>query len=524
MPLEERLETEFKLRARQPLEVAAVDARLRQAGLSCSAATFVDQLDTYLDDAGASLREAGVGLRLRRTQQGATLTCKRRGTRQGARYEREELECDWPGGDLPTSTTQLPIAIRDVVEPLLRDSGLVEQLHLHVHRERRVLQHEGIDVCEVAIDRVVARCGARQASFDEIELEVLDDTALSERLCETLMRELPVEAAEQDKPTHAAALLGMAPRRRTPAAPADEPADAIGPAVLAAIERHLAEIRRTESEVRRLDDAEPLHAMRVALRRLRTLVGAFAELWPADLAASIKARLAATSHRLGDVRDLDVLLIGIDAAAPDLPQGLHEATQAVSGWLRRERDQARARLVDWLRDAERLRDFGQLQTDLASLPLDTPQATQDQDRTLATKISEAGRRARKRLRGLPSDAPLSAMHRARLACKRLRYLVEEPFDSEGEGGGSDPVARDFLDALVRLQRSLGQACDHGACSERLLLAASRLPGHAPQASIAALGGLATWHAQAMRKRRDRATRLCGRLARKKNWRWLTPAP
>ena len=30
--------------------------------------------------------------------------------------------------------------------------------------------------------------------------------------------------------------------------------------------------------------------------------------------------------------------------------------------------------------------------------------------------------------------------------------------------------------------------------------------------------------RSMRKRRDRATRLCGRLARKKNWRWLTPAP
>ncbi len=518
MPLEQRLETEFKLRASQPLEVAVVDARLREAGLLCSAATFVDHLDTYLDDDDGSLREAGIGLRLRRNQQGAVLTCKRRGTRHGARHEREELECDWPGGELPTHTLQLPLAIRDVVEPLLHQSQLVEQLRLHVHRERRVLQHEGLDVCEVAIDHVVARCGARQASFDEVEIEVLDDAALSERLCEHLLRLLPVEAADNDKPTHAAALLGMPTHRRTRQTPVRDGADATGPAVLAAVERLLVEIRDAESEVRRHADAEPLHTMRVALRRLRTLVGAFAELWPADVVASIKTRLAATSHRCGEVRDLDVLLVGIDAASTDLPEELRDASIEVTGWLRREREQARTRLLDWLRDEERLRSLGQLQTDLTSLSLDTAQATQDLTDSLATQLEAAGRRLRKRLRQLSASPTLAAMHGARLACKRLRYLAEEPF----EGLPDDRrVAADLLDALVRVQRILGQACDHGACSDRLLLAASRLPSNAPPVSIAALGGLATCHTQAMRAQRDRAAKLCRRLARKKNWRWLT---
>ena len=161
-------ETEFKLRATRPLEVAAVDAVLREIGIPCRASTSSNHTDTYLDDPLGTLTAAGVGLRLRTGSGGQSLTCKARGSSGNGLFVREELDADWPGSDLPRTARELPAALRDRVEPFVLDRSLLPILQLATQRDSRMLVQEDQDLCELTIDRVEAATGGRTVTFHEV--------------------------------------------------------------------------------------------------------------------------------------------------------------------------------------------------------------------------------------------------------------------------------------------------------------------------------------------------------------------
>src|SRR5262245_56415936 len=316
----DHIETEFKLRATRPLEVAVVDAAVRDLGFGCRAMATSQHVDTCLDDDDGSRGRAGIGLRLRTTRSGNRVTCKARGTRENGKFVREEHEADWPADAAPRSARELPPPLRDAVEPFVLDRALVPTLQLATQREARVLQHDERDLCELAIDHVEATAAGRAASFQEIELEVVDDVADNERLAQALLQRLPLLAAEDDKPTHAATRLGLPP---APAlAPAPTADTSVADAVAAIATHHLDAMRRAEGGVRADRDPEDLHTMRVAVRRLRSIVRAFRDLWPETTATWLLDQLGDLGRRLGGVRDLDVLLAGLADDLPELPAPL----------------------------------------------------------------------------------------------------------------------------------------------------------------------------------------------------------
>ncbi len=511
MPPAGRLEIEYKLRAARPLEVAAVDARLREAGVPVRSATFTTHTDLYLDDANGSLARAGTGLRLRRGDRGGELTCKARAAQNGARFERTEIVAEWPDPGTPQFATQLPELLRDAVEPYVCANPLVVVMRLDVVREHRVLQHDGRDACELAIDRVTAHAGARSARFEEIELEALGDSAFAGQVAGELAHTLALEPATTDKPGHAAALLGM--RRPTTCPEALRPDEPAGRAVARAVEGHLATLQAAEAKVRQDPAPEHVHAVRVALRRLRSIVQAFAELWPIGAADSIRARLAAVSRRFGAVRDLDVLAVGLESAAASLPGDLRSATAPVAEWLEREHAATRAHLVDWLRSTERLAEHQALLGDLRTIATGSAGATMPLADLLRPRLQHAAASVRKKAGRLSDDPPLADLHRLRLANKRLRYLCED------FGRPTGLVEARVLRRVVRLQQVLGDVCDHELASQRLLALVDR-PASATAASLAALGGLATWHAAAARDARQAALARCRRASRKRTWRGL----
>lgn len=202
------VESEFKLRAREPLQVAGVDAALDAAGAVCSRAGSRCQVDTYLDDASGSLARAGVALRVREAEGRRSVTCKERGEVEGGLHIRRELDAPWPRQSPPGSARDLPDGLRERISQHTEDRPLQPWLTLRVRRDVRVLADAGRDVCELAIDYVRASVDEREVEFQEVELEVLSDPAFSERLAHALRASLPVEFAASDKPTHAAAMLG----------------------------------------------------------------------------------------------------------------------------------------------------------------------------------------------------------------------------------------------------------------------------------------------------------------------------
>lgn len=506
------VETEFKLRATGPLEVAAIDAAVREAGHACDDATTRHHVDVYYDDARGSLREAGVGLRLRHAAGTRRLTGKTRGRRDGSLFVRDEWEAPWTPTTAPRTAAELPPPLRDRIEPFTLDRPLQPVLELATQRDRRLLQADGRQLCELAIDRVQATAAGRTVAFVEVELEVLDDLPSCERLADALSQRLPLQAADDDKPGHAAALLGLQ-RAATPTADVG-PATPVGTAIAAIAGRHLAALQQAEVGVRRDDGEVPLHEMRVAGRRLREFVRTFRDLWPKAERKWLLAHLAETGRRLGELRDLDVMLGTLPAAIDRLPAALRGPGADVLAWMRTRRLAVREQVHDWLGSAARLADQRRLLETCAAVGCGKAAAATPLAEALAPRLAKVTRKVQKQVGALASDLPFAPLHQLRITCKRLRYLAEEFSDLPDHG------YRKSLVVVRRTQQALGTVCDLEVAARRLLdwIPEIAACGGDRLQVAATLGGLAAGMQANGEKARQRATRELARLDRRKVYR------
>lgn len=142
------------------------------------------------------------------------------------------------------------------------------------------------------------------------------------------------------------------------------------------IQQHLQRVVKGHQRVKDRHDPEPLHQMRVAMRRLRTTLQQFAPLLVLPAAVSDR-RLAKSVRRLGLARDLDVLQGRlVETFLPQLPEQEQQTLRPVLRALRRERDLAQEHLEDVLRSSGHLEMVAALQhwlkrpqfTALAALP------------------------------------------------------------------------------------------------------------------------------------------------------------
>lgn len=120
------------------------------------------------------------------------------------------------------------------------------------------------------------------------------------------------------------------------------------------IAQHLQRVVTCHQRVLDHHDPEPLHQMRVAMRRLRTTLQQFAPLLLLPRQVTDR-RLGRSVRRLGMARDLDVLQGRlVDTFMPQLPQAEVAALQPVLKGLRRERQLARHHLRDVLNSSGHL--------------------------------------------------------------------------------------------------------------------------------------------------------------------------
>lgn len=502
------VETEFKLRATGPLEVAAVDASLR-ALASVRASSSHRHVDTYFDDDRGSLRAAGLGLRLRRSDDGAVLCCKGRARVVDGRFERSELELPWPHAAVPQRASELPPELADRVEPFTRLRPLQPFLELATWRDARIVAHAGHDVCELVVDQVTASADGRSVAFAEVELEVLDDLATTEQLATALRQHLPLQPAEHDKPTHAAAMLALP--RSTPPAPTAPwtAATPLGEALRTIVANHVAMLLEAEAAVRAGDGAAALHTLRVALRRLRSLVRSCRDAWPAERAERALQCLAELGRTCGTCRDHDVMLELVAAGIARLPPALRHGGDAALQQLQAQRDAAAATLQRQLRTPEHLQQLDALFADLDALDHDAAAANAPLAAALPHHFAPAIARVRKLVEKLPSELPLAAVHELRLSVKRLRYLAEEFVELPGHD-----YARS-LAALATLQQALGGVCDAEAAAERLAHAATTA---SDSGQAAAFGALAMWQQHRAGRARNAAEKALAKTDRKKVWR------
>ena len=172
-----------------------------------------------------------------------------------------------------------------------------------------------------------------------------------------------------------------------------------------------------------------IHTTRVAVRRLRSTIRVFSELFDPSEAGHLEEELVWWAGLLGNVRDMDILAQRQAALLDELPAELilGPVASTIQAELAVQRKQALDAMLEAL-DSDRYRKLVGLVHHWRSDPPFTAAADASAD-SIDSAIKKARKRVDRRLdaavaarrAGEPSD---ELFHRARKASKRHRYAVE----------------------------------------------------------------------------------------------------
>ena len=473
------METELKLRV-DPDDVSALRRHPLLAHYAARQPWTRLVENSYFDTAAHDLRDHGLHLRVRRVGSRWLQTLKVDGRAEAGLLVRDEWETPVAAAvpDLHALLARMPPESN--AAHALHAGGLSPALHAVVttrYRRRtwrlRSAQGDEVELC-VDVGEVVADERSEPIAEVELELKAGRPTALFE-LALALQRDVALRPCGTSKAERGFALLA-------PAAPAPVGArrvvlDAsmtVGAAMRAIVGACLAQVEGNEEGVRRGDQPEAIHQMRVGLRRLRTGLKVFEGVvippdeWQGELVWIVGA--------LGRARDWDVLaddtLSRLVVEGPDAT-GIEALCAAARSVAQRER-QAAAQAVATVRHARWQLglmgwacaigdevDGGELLTEFAPRVIES----------LRRKLIARGRRLRN---GIAAD-----FHRVRIAAKRLRYASE--FFAT-----LDPrhAAKRRLRALARLQDELGLLNDAAVADALLVQLIAQQPQVAPVAAFA----------------------------------------
>jgi CHAD domain-containing protein len=209
----------------------------------------------------------------------------------------------------------------------------------------------------------------------------------------------------------------------------------------------------TQHEGTAAGDAAALHAMRVAMTRLRTTIALFSPMVEGDEQMRLAAELKWLRAHLGIVRDLDVALerfAKIKAAINDRPWKQERA--ACQRHLTRALQSPRYRrlikdITAWIERG----DWSRKRTGRAA-----ERRAQPAGKYCADQLQEWQKKLLKKSRNL-RELGTRKRHRVRLANKRLSYAIEA---TEKLALPSEVPAREvMLSVLRKAQKSLGQLND-----------------------------------------------------------------
>jgi CHAD domain-containing protein len=232
--------------------------------------------------------------------------------------------------------------------------------------------------------------------------------------------------------------------------------DRIGDLVCAYLSEQCTVIIDSEPDLRAGENV--VHKTRVAVRRLRSTIRVFADLFDQEQAEQLETELVWWAGLLGAVRDQDILAARLADRLAEMPaevvMGAVQAT--IQTELAVQRKNAADALLAGL-DSERYRKLVATVRRWRSDPPLTPAADESPE-VIDSYIKRAKKKVRKRLArgvearkaGEPSD---ELFHRSRKAAKRHRYAVEAALPVWGD------KAEKIVDKRKKLQDLLGDHQD-----------------------------------------------------------------
>ena len=392
-------------------------------------------VSTYYDTPETALAARGASLRLRTDGTGRTVQTLKTGQGLG----RQEIEADTAPGRLDRDWPGLAALLSPA-----EIAGLAPRFTVQVRR-RSCEVVRGASRIELALDQGEILAGDARETVCEAELELLSgEPGDLFGLALDLAADLPLTLSLRTK-SERGDRLASGGFRDTPLPVGLSCGEALRHGLLAALSGTCARVLEAAAD----PAPEAVHALRVALRRQRSLLSVFRRrLEPAETLA-LRRSLQALSRACGATRELDVLLTGTDPAG------------ALYAELSAARRAAAARLVLALGSAPARRTL------LEALILTEAGAwrgTPANSATAAGLADDLARRWRRiRRLGVRYDAlDIGERHDLRLRIKALRYALEG-LDLPDWAG----VRTAFVPALRVAQEALGTANDAEAAQVRL---------------------------------------------------------
>ena len=345
----------------------------------------------------------------------------------------------------------VPASLADVIAPLTRGDDLAPQLTVRSHRSPQLLcDSTGRPLLELVDDRVTAVNvdDVVISAFREIEVEVLDaDDPAAHELLASVVQALIAAGAEPGSVSKAASALG--PRAAEPADVPELPLPKEGgfaaDLIRSTMSTHVRHFMLADVAVRR-DLPDSVHQMRVAARRLRSVLKTFGPLIDPEWAGILREELGWIASELGAIRDTEVLMVRLeeDSALLGDPDA-DAASELIDRRLRQRLDVARSGALAALRSDRHTWLIEDLITATAT-PRLLDAAYQPVEAALPLLVHQAWRSLQKSVARLQIDGPADEWHRARIKAKQARYTVEA-------------VAPVFGKRAARLARDLGEVTD-----------------------------------------------------------------
>ncbi|WGZ81247.1 CYTH and CHAD domain-containing protein [Arthrobacter sp. EM1] len=405
----------------------------------------------YFDTAALALAAHGITLRRRTGGDDSGWHLKLPGG-QDTRLEMHEP----PGND----PELVPPRFLQLVRVHVRDRPLAAVARVRTRRMLHRLRddHNGI-LADVADDRVQAdRLGPepRSLTWREWEIELVQGSR------ELLDAAEAVLAAAGGRPAaHASKLertLGDQPLAGPAALP--PPVRRKGPAtavLVAYVHAQVQAISELDPRVRR-DAPDAVHQMRVATRRMRSVLGTYRRLLEPEQVNTLRAELKWLAGCLGEARDAEVMRERLEDLVACEPAELviGPVSRRMREALGADYGAARAAVLQVLEDKRYFRLLDSLDDFLAAVPVAVPDP-RPAHATVAALVRKDWKRLRRNVRiaeatpdGPDHDA---ALHEARKSAKRLRYAAESGIPVIGKR------AARLAGAAHGLQKILGEHQD-----------------------------------------------------------------
>ena len=248
-------------------------------------------------------------------------------------------------------------------------------------------------------------------------------------------------------------------------------------------------MKSNEAYIKKDLDTEFLHDFRVAIRRTRSALSQIKYVFSEEITHRFKEDFAYIGKLSNELRDLDVYLLAEESYRAMLPDVLRDDIGPLFDYLRQKRVKALEKSINGLNSKKYTQILQDWETFLNEPPADSSIA-HNADRPI---IELAQRRIYKRYRWIVKSGKLilentedEKLHRLRIGCKKLRYLMEFFSSLFPE----EKIAT-LIKQLKKLQDNLGAFNDLCVQEEYLLKIAKELPLTDQQASktLLAIGSL-----------------------------------